>query len=87
MALSTYLPIQEHLIAHKDEIPVDTPIYMSHETEDDRTRFYWAFQSKNTLKQELKCEDVTFEKIPHLGHSINGKVIESMIQFLKRILE
>lgn len=87
MALSTYLPIQDHFLAHKDDIPVDTPIFMSHGTEDQVISFDWGNQSKTALKRELRCGDVSFEKIPHLGHSVNEKVIESMAKFLKKVLE
>ena len=87
MALSTYLPIKDHFMEYKNEIPVDTPIYMSHGTEDQVISFDWADKSKNVLKRELKCEDVKFDTVPRLGHSINEKVIESMAKFLKKVFE
>lgn len=87
MGLSTYLPIKDYFMDRKDEIPVDIPIYMSHGTEDQIISFDWADKSKTALKKELKCENVSFEKIPHLGHSINEKVIDSMAKFLKKVLE
>ena len=87
MALSTYLPIKDHFMAHKDEIPVDTPIYMSHGTRDQVISYDWADKSKTALKEDLKCENVKFETIPHLGHSIDENVIESMAKFLKKAFE
>ena len=87
MALSTYLPIKDHFMAHKDEIPVETPIYMSHGTSDQVISYDWADKSKTALKRELKCKDLTFETVPNVGHSINENVIESMVKFLKKVFE
>lgn len=86
IALSTYLPIQDYFMEHKEEIPLDTPIYMSHGTEDQVVSFDWGNKSKTALKQDLKCENIKFESVSHLGHSINEKVIESMAEFLKKLL-
>lgn len=87
MALSTYLPIKDHFINLKDEIPVKTPIYMSHGTDDKVISYDWGHSSKNVLVQDLKCENVDFETLPRIRHTINEKVVESMTNFLKRIFD
>ncbi len=84
MALSTYLPIHDHFKENKALIPSQTPIYMCHGTDDQVIDYSWAEKSKSYIKNDLACSNIKFEKMPHIGHSINDKAIESITQFLKK---
>lgn len=87
LALSTYLPIQEHFEKHKSLVPTKTPIYMCHGTDDYVIDYSWAEMSRNYIKNDLACPNIKFQTMPHVGHSINEESIQSIESFLKKVFK
>ena len=89
MGLSTYLPIKNHFDSLKSssKLASETPIYMCHGTADQVISYKWAEHSFKYLNQNLGCQNIEFEPLPRLEHSINQKAIESITLFLKRVLK
>ena len=86
MALSTYLPIQEHFKSHAQSLAHSTPLLMLHGTEDGVVSYRWGRDSFKVLKGELQCTAAEFKSIEGLAHSLTPVEIDMMAEFMQKHL-
>lgn len=81
LALSTYLPIQEHTFATLRQDASSIPLFMAHGLQDDVIHIEHAEQSKQMLEQhELSLEWHTYS----MPHSISADEVVDISDWLKR---
>lgn len=80
LALSTYLPIQEHTLAALKQESSSTPIFMAHGLQDDVIHIQHAEQSRQLLEQhQLPLEWHTYS----IPHSISADEVSDISNWMK----
>ncbi|MEK7321979.1 MAG: dienelactone hydrolase family protein [Pseudomonadota bacterium] len=83
MALSTYLPLAEHIAAESADANHGTPIFMAHGDQDPVIALPHAQSSKRAL--EALGYPVEWRVYP-MAHGVSGAEIEDIRAFLGRVL-
>lgn len=83
LALSTYVPVKDTLMAERSSANQQTPIFMAHGKFDDVIKMTTAEQSKTFLTaQGYTVEWHAYD----MAHNVNEAEIDDIKQFLTRIL-
>eukprot|EP00903_Cladosiphon_okamuranus_P014379 g13349.t1 len=85
VACSTWVPMNKDYPAALGSGAKDIPVAQFHGTRDEVVRFTWGQHSHNLIKDGLGMT-ATFEAIPRMGHSASPGELESIGDFLKKVL-
>lgn len=84
MALSSYLPLADTLDAEKAHQNCAVPVFMAHGDRDPVVRPELAYRSRSRLEQQ--GYPLEWHEYPGMQHSVSGREIADISQWLQRVL-
>ncbi|CAM9756493.1 unnamed protein product [Ectocarpus sp. 4 AP-2014] len=85
VACSTWIPLNKDYPTALGSAAKDIPVAQFHGTRDEVVQFTWGQHSHILMKEKLGMT-TTFEAIAGMGHSSSNAEMESVADFLKRVL-
>ena len=83
LALSTYLPLQDHLASQKTKSSLSTPIFMAHGSDDEVITLERCKQSLSILQEN--GYQIDWHEYP-MAHSVHPNEINDIRVFLQKVL-